>query len=250
MQRSVTLFCKCFLVAMLEMTSLWAFVPLPIAQVCKITYRSSEKLTVFHNKLESLSAEDEARLLLDRARKIRESLPASMDKEMTSSNNDNEEDSVDKNAIWYRLYVDAGREEGTWMNPTWGASGRRINFTIDVGFTSIPADKDIENKMVRDNLSGSSSNVMVVSPSPKARLRNGFDSMVCSRGGYRIDGRKTVRLYITCSGTPVNEYGDVFVPPGELYFSVPCFMGNVANLSQKEFPVTVRQKGWHTGWYR
>ena len=38
----------------------------------------------------------------------------------------------------YRQYNDIGREDGTWMDPKWGASGRRIEFTVDVCFYSCP----------------------------------------------------------------------------------------------------------------
>ena len=45
-------------------------------------------------------------------------------------------------------------------------------------------------------------------------------------------------------------YSDVFVPKGNLYFSLPCFGGKISQLSSKEGPVTIRQVGWNTGWRR
>eukprot|EP00956_Cyclotella_meneghiniana_P008937 scaffold12269_cov41-Cyclotella_meneghiniana.AAC.3 len=33
--------------------------------------------------------------------------------------------------------VDIGREPDTWMDPRWGASGHRIEFTLDVSFPII-----------------------------------------------------------------------------------------------------------------
>ena len=194
------------------------------------------------------TAQDEARRFMEQARKIRESIPDSIDKDTALSSTPPE--NQDDKAIWYRFYVNIGRENGTWMEPRWGASGSRIEFIVDVGFTVVLASEDVQNRMIRDNLSGKSSQVMTVLIAPKARLRGGFDSMKCFGGGYRIDGKTTVRMFFSCSGTPENEYGDIFIPPGELYFSIPCFMDNVRNLSQKEVPVTVRQKGWHTGWFR
>ena len=192
----------------------------------------------------------------------------------------------------YRLYVDIGREDGTWMDARWGASGKRIEFTIDVrllpdrsflvvsGGRISDNDDDLkdpdninesatdpqlilekfENAMVKDNTMGQSSDVYPVETARYARLRNGFDRMECMGGAYRIDvsprdtGRYTLRLVLEVEGTTKADqqymYGDVSVPPGYLYFSLPCFGGNISQLSSKEGPVTVRQVGWHTGWRR
>mmetsp|Transcript_32000 Transcript_32000/g.77855 ORF Transcript_32000/g.77855 Transcript_32000/m.77855 type:complete len:427 (+) Transcript_32000:96-1376(+) len=190
----------------------------------------------------------------------------------------------------YRLCVDIGREDGTWMDPRWGASGKRIEFTIDVrllpdrslvvvsgGSSSDMDSKDpddnnealtdpqlvlekFENAMVKDNTMGKSSEVYPLETAQYARLRNGFDRMECSGGAYRIDqsprdgGRYTLRLVLEVEGTTKADqqymYGDVSVPPGYLYFSLPCFGGSISQLSSKEGPVTVRQVGWHTGWRR
>ena len=117
----------------------------------------------------------------------------------------------------YRLYADIGREDGTWMDPRWGASGNRIEFSLDVIFTNtLPIAEDaatITEAMVRDNLSGKSSATRVLSVASMARLRNGFDQMDCAPlGGYRIDaqtnGSGTARFYVRVNGTPERgEYG-------------------------------------------
>jgi len=161
-----------------------------------------------------------------------------------------EEGSNDSFVTWYRLHVDIGRESGTWMDPRWGASGKRIEFTVDVGFGEELASDEIVERMVKDNFSGNRSDVKLLKTSDQAKLRNGFDSMKCYGGGYRIDGQTTVRFHISCDGKADPSYGDISIPAGELHFSVPCFMNNIDNLSSKESPVTVREKGWHTGWYR
>jgi hypothetical protein len=56
-----------------------------------------------------------------------------------------------------------------------------------------------------------------------------------------VDGTKADQNYV---------YGDVSIPKGYLYFSIPCFGGRIDQLSTKEGPVTVRETGWHTGWRR
>jgi hypothetical protein len=189
----------------------------------------------------------------------------------------------------YRLYVDIGREPGTWMESRWGASGKRIEFTLDVRFicdnadasrsssssSSSLANKTVQELMVQDNFApGTSSPVFKLESAPFARLRNGFDRMSCHGGGYRIDtsrnnnnnGRKqqqqTIRFLIQTLGIGNGSsgsgddgggggaYGDISVPAGCLYFSLPMFMNSLTQLSKKEGIVSVRQGGWNTGWYR
>lgn len=162
--------------------------------------------------------------------------------------------------VEYRLYVDIGRELGTWMDPRWGASGRRIEFTLDVRFLpkQLASADTAAKKMVDDNKGGKKSPTYALQSAPFARLRSGFDQIKCTGGAYRIDKGKpgqsdTLRFYIMTEGTPENDdssYGDIFIPSGGMYFSIPCF-GSVNQLSSKgEMPVTIRQMGWHTGWRR
>lgn len=159
----------------------------------------------------------------------------------------------------FRLYADVGREEGTWMDPRWGASGKRIEFSLDVRLLSNRlATPEVAKKMVQDNTAGKSSQVFALETAEFARLRDGFDRMECTGGAYRIDtdrnGRSTIRIVIEVEGTTRADqsyvYGDVSVPPGCLYFSLPCFGRGIDNLSIKEGVVSVRQVGWHTGWRR
>ena len=83
--------------------------------------------------------------------------------------------------IGYRLYVNIGREDGTWMEPRWGASGKRIEFTLDVQLTKEvePKSSIKRNYMVQDNMAGQSSDIYQVRTAKAARLRNGFDQMNC-----------------------------------------------------------------------
>jgi hypothetical protein len=173
----------------------------------------------------------------------------------------------------YRLHVDIGREPGSWMEPRWGASGRRIEFTLDVRFTGdaaedgedgdgTPRQLHASSSLVRDGKSlgwlgakrGSESSCFGLETAPYARMRSGFDRMACLGGLYRIErGSKqksdaTVRFCIRVDGT--TDYGDVTIPPGYLYFSIPAFSSKLSLISRKPGPVTVRQPGWNTGWRR
>jgi hypothetical protein len=215
-------------------------------------------------------------------------------KVLSPFNVNNDDDSNNCESVGYRLYLDIGREDGTWMDPRWGASGKRIECSIDVSFlmpmamsmnndndnndknkdTSL-AGEEIIDQMVKDNLSGKSSNVRILQSATKARLRGGFDEMSVNSGGssnsvsnssssisnssgYRIDAggnrnsSNTMRFYLNVEGTgdANSEYGDISIPEGNLYFSLPCFGNNAKQLSNKEGIVTVRQFGWHTGWRR
>ena len=159
----------------------------------------------------------------------------------------------------FRLYVSIGREDGSWMDPRWGASGKRIEFALDIKLlASGLATPEVSKKMVKDNTVGKSSPVFSLETAPFARLRDGFDRMECKGGAYRIDtgksGRNTLRMYVEVEGTTKADqsyiYGDVAVPAGCLYFSLPCFGRGIDNLSIKEGVASVRQIGWHTGWRR
>jgi len=184
-----------------------------------------------------------------------------------NDNVDNDDDT--QQSTTYRLYLDIGREEGTWMDPRWGASGRRIEGTLDVCFSSSPATKEITDRMVTDNQMGASSPCFTLQAAKWARLKGGFDEMgvVTEQqvgGGYRVDGSssnmrnsQTLRFYVTVKGI---QDGDVSIPEGRLYFSLPCFVkqqqSSTSNgppqimLSSKEGIISVRQIGWHTGWRR
>lgn len=232
-------------------------------------------------------ASEEAARLLAKAREIRESIPERQlvvaqtkvetgkgerdkgehSRAATSCSTEADDESFATTAahVGYRLYCDIGREDGTWMDFRFGASGKRIEFTLDVNF-ALPctddtgvdisiADDTICEKMVKDNFGGKSSVVRTVNSLQNARLRGGFDKMPCYGGGYRVDvggGNSVCRFFIECEGTPERggTYGDVWIPKGCLYFSIPCFGNRVTNLSAKEGPITVRQVGWHTGWRR
>jgi hypothetical protein len=110
----------------------------------------------------------------------------------------------------------------------------------------------VKNMVKNNSMEKKSSKVFALKTAPYAKLRDGFDRMQCYGGAYRMDmannGRYTLRLMVEAEGTKADQdYGDVSIPKGYLYFSLPCFGGQ---LSTKEGPVTVRQIGWHTGWRR
>lgn len=186
----------------------------------------------------------------------------SNDKQINQSGSEQQQPDYDDDNFgeYYRLYVDIGREDGTWMDARWGASGKRIPLSLDVKlFTNKLADPTVSALMVNDNGMGTTSPVYTVQTAKFARLKGGFDKMACYGGAYRVDGggngggQYTLRMVIQVEGTKADQnymYGDLSIPKGGLYFSLPCFGGKISQLSMKEGPVTVRQSGWHTGWRR
>ena len=161
----------------------------------------------------------------------------------------------DSDVTAYRFYVDIGREQGTWMEARWGASGQRIEFSLDVAFTTEAVNRTVADQMVQDNNNrarrSSKSPVYRLDVAPFARLRGGFDRMKCKPGAYRLDtsnnrGQKTLRLFFHTEGKTM---GDVSVPEdANLYISLPVLADS--SLSRKEGIVSVRQYGWRTGLYR
>lgn len=186
----------------------------------------------------------------------------------------------------YRLYLNIGREPGTWMDPRWGASGRRIELTLDVSFSTplgqtdqssdILASVDIAERLPKTVTSKSSSlsPIYQLQYAQYARLRGGFDKMTINNGGYCIEtptkGRatSTLRFCLSVDGTTTKgdggTYGDISIPEGYLYFALPYFgMRTISkkngeekdeekqmSLSTKEGTITVKEMGWHTGWWR
>jgi hypothetical protein len=155
----------------------------------------------------------EAEVLLKRAKELRASLPEEEKKVASteSANAPTQKDSkwsVQQNSeagVGYRLALDIGREDGTWMDPRWGASGKRIEWTLDVVYADVAATAEQVEKMVKDNFGGKSSSVSLLETAPAARLRNGFDQMKCEGGAYRVDSGnngQTCRFYINVEGTP------------------------------------------------
>ncbi len=156
-----------------------------------------------------------------------------------------------------------------WIDPRWGASGRRIECTIDVSF-SPPEDDDAPIEELSEEITSGLINTVTSKSSklspvtqlqhgPYARLRSGFDKMKINEGGYCIESApksSTMRFCLDVSGTEGStaSYGDVSIPKGKLYFALPYFGTSQSDgsisISKKEGTVCVKQYGWNTGWRR
>jgi hypothetical protein len=240
------------------------FAPVSHHRVSFDTQRSSSTiLGLAANNEDVTTFREEAESLLAKARQLRSEVETPGEEQASTTKPESTPlvskwsvaSSEDESASGpgYRLYIDIGREEGTWMDPRWGASGKRMELSLDVEFSKEPANETQADKLVSDNMFGQKSSPFVLKSAGVARLRQGFDTMACHGGAYRVDtsgNRHTVRFYVTSDGKEEASYGDVSIPTGGLYFSLPCFGGTVSQLSAKEGIVTVRQMGWNTGWRR
>jgi hypothetical protein len=242
-----------------------AFTTNSISQIRSKTISLHRDFSLSDSSSSSDRLRQEAEELLARARALRKDIPEERQQTTTTTavpavspwsiqDISEEEEEEEEEGVEYRLNVDIGREPGTWMDPRWGASGKRIEFTLNVRFQTDGAVADTETRkgMIQDNFGGKSSPIYPLRSAENARLRKGFDKMKCSGGGYRMDvakgaGMGTIRFFVRVDGTLDASYGDISIPQGSLFFSLPAFGGKVSQLSQKEGPVTVQQMGWHTG---
>mmetsp|Transcript_29883 Transcript_29883/g.54218 ORF Transcript_29883/g.54218 Transcript_29883/m.54218 type:complete len:313 (-) Transcript_29883:242-1180(-) len=231
----------------------------------------------------------EAEQLLAQAKAIRDSLPESSSKSDSSTTISGQEGKIvsqfslptpESSENGYRLYVDIGREPGTWMDARWGGSGQRIECTIDVSFprpmegedtNELLASVEITSGLLKTITKGkSSSQIYKLQSAPCARLRGGFGKMYIDEGGYCIESNSsskslssssTLRFCLSVDGAADK---DVTIPEGNLYFALPYFglrtdrgggdddstTTQTMALSTKEGTITVKQMGWNTGWWR
>ena len=207
------------------------------------------------SSLREARGNNSAEQLLAQAKAIRDSIPSSTDTIGTANdvmvNVQNEfalppSNSDDSSGCCcstndYKLTVDIGREPGTWMDPRWGASGRRIEFTLDVSFPIITssssenygssssggnreeevvvasASRDIATSLLKcvTSQSNSVSRVYEMTYAPYARLKRGFDKMEILDGGYciettssnRASSSSTLRFFISVAGTEDDNNG-------------------------------------------
>jgi len=233
----------------------------------KLQSRGEISGNALHTNKDGNNTTSEADRLLAKAKAIRESLPPTIvSTDKTSSSSEFSLPNELENS--FRLYIDIGREKGTWMDPRWGASGRRIECTLDVSFAIQQSlEEDDKTQLVSEdiaaglmktvtNKSSSISKVYKLQTAPYARLRGGFDKMSTLDAGFCIESTpsapsSTLRFCIDVSGT---KDGDVSIPEGKLYFALPYFGQskdtNSMALSTKEGTITVKQMGWNTGWRR
>lgn len=115
----------------------------------------------------------------------------------------------------WALALDVGVERGTWMPPTWGASGMRAMPSCTIAF------EDDGRLQLLDT--GYFDGPMV---------------KFSGNGGWTIDGERAI-FWLEHAGL---SKGDVVLEPGRLYFNAPCW----GALLSRRGNLTIRQRklGW------
>lgn len=135
----------------------------------------------------------------------------------------------------WRLQLDVGREEGTWMPETWATSGARLLFSVDVSIEAEGAEqRDAELKFM-----GPNANRVVVLEDATFVNQNGEQIIrIAEEGGWKVhfsrgsaDGAaSTCRLWIDLEANPDLPGGqiaairnDVSLSAERLYFMAQCW---------------------------
>eukprot|EP00559_Dactyliosolen_fragilissimus_P003127 CAMPEP_0184867378 /NCGR_PEP_ID=MMETSP0580-20130426/26278_1 /TAXON_ID=1118495 /ORGANISM="Dactyliosolen fragilissimus" /LENGTH=452 /DNA_ID=CAMNT_0027367625 /DNA_START=152 /DNA_END=1510 /DNA_ORIENTATION=- len=136
------------------------------------------------------------------------------------------------NTEW-KLVLNIGRENGTWMPKTWGISGTRLLLNLEMEFTD-------EQLYDRDDFLGSmggskilkiKDNVLRVAPSISQGQRN----VRAKNGGWRVvrgqgpQGTDMLRFYIELEEQISRSGEDVYCPAGRIYCSCGYFPQSLGN---------------------
>jgi len=127
----------------------------------------------------------------------------------------------------WKLSLDIGREEGTWMPKTWGVSGNRLILNMEIEFTQ---EQLYEREEFLGGLGGARilkvcDNQMILAPT----IREGIRKIECLEGGWRIGkgegpkGTDILRFYLEVEDKISRENGDVYCPPGRIYCNCGYF---------------------------
>mmetsp|Transcript_5126 Transcript_5126/g.13770 ORF Transcript_5126/g.13770 Transcript_5126/m.13770 type:complete len:497 (-) Transcript_5126:1342-2832(-) len=130
------------------------------------------------------------------------------------------------NTRW-RLSLDVGREQGTWMPKTWGASGERLRLFLEIEFSDNPLME------WEDFLNGSkgSKTLKVVNHclNSAPSMNEGSLTIDVSDGGWRIApgegpyGTDLLRFYFDVNQETHHTGSDVYCPEGRVFFTCGYF---------------------------
>lgn len=124
----------------------------------------------------------------------------------------------------WKIQMNVGREKGTWMPNTWGASGDRLLLNLELRLDSDPMP-------TRDALYGDAqkfSTAAIVNGDVTLGPSRGEGSRLISvrpRGGWRVargegpGGSDVLRLYLDVDEDVRHRGGDVYVPRGRVYLT-------------------------------
>lgn len=126
----------------------------------------------------------------------------------------------------WKVMLNIGREPGTWMPKTWGASGERLLINVEVEFTDEPLYEREEflNGMV--NAKKLEIHHVDLGPTLSEDLRH---VQFKDTGGWRVApgegpmGTDVLRFYIEIEEDVRHQGGDVYCPKGRVYCTCGYF---------------------------
>jgi hypothetical protein len=125
-------------------------------------------------------------------------------------------------ASW-RFTLNVGREAGTYMPETWGASGARLALPLQVTVTS-----DTVKQGEQDTVVGSGACALLVTGGTTFVSSKGEQSVDISSGGWKIEsppGKKgrAARLTFWLDVNESAQRNDVTLPAERIYFTANCW---------------------------
>lgn len=130
----------------------------------------------------------------------------------------------------WKMTLNVGREQGTWMPKDWGISGERLLINFQINFTG-------DQLYTRDDFLGGlggarilniTDNQMTLSPS----VREGIKTIRALEGGWRVakgqgpQGTDILRFYLEVEERISHTEGDVYCPAGRIYCNCGYFPTN------------------------
>ncbi|GMI02837.1 hypothetical protein TrVE_jg4752 [Triparma verrucosa] len=131
----------------------------------------------------------------------------------------------------WRLMLDVGREQGTWMPPEWGSSGTRLAIPLLVDF--LPLRSNLED----DPLVGRNS--LLVKPVDEATFinENGEQTIQVQAGGWSVEppkeGKSPAVLRFWLDFGEGGEKRDTVLPPGRVFFTAAGWMDEEIEVGNK-----------------
>ncbi|GMH83608.1 hypothetical protein TL16_g09654 [Triparma laevis f. inornata] len=131
----------------------------------------------------------------------------------------------------WRLLLNVGREEGTWMPEDWGASGSRLAIPLLVDFEATRSNLDDEMLVGRNSL--------LVSPASDATFINesGEQRLQVNPGGWSVEPPKegkspaVLRFWLDFGEGGVKR--DTTLPAGKVFFTAAGWMDEEIEVGNK-----------------
>eukprot|EP00555_Chaetoceros_dichaeta_P012889 CAMPEP_0198261830 /NCGR_PEP_ID=MMETSP1447-20131203/10476_1 /TAXON_ID=420782 /ORGANISM="Chaetoceros dichaeta, Strain CCMP1751" /LENGTH=342 /DNA_ID=CAMNT_0043949873 /DNA_START=382 /DNA_END=1410 /DNA_ORIENTATION=+ len=138
----------------------------------------------------------------------------------------------------WKMSLNIGREQGTWMPKDWGVSGDRLLINLQIDFTGQQLYKreDFLGGLGGARILKIKDNQMTLSPS----VREGIQTIRALEGGWRVAkgqgpmGTDILRFYLEVEERISHTDGDVYCPAGRIYCNCGYFPMNRPDSGRKQ----------------